>query len=104
MPQKKKNSNNSEKPQNAYFLSLELENVRCFGEKQSIDFSGNTEKPKQWTIILGDNGTGKTTILQSLVAMLPDEEATPICFRTPLYSTSRARNVLRNWLPFRYKN
>ncbi len=71
MPQKKNNSNNSEKPQNAYFLSLELENVRCFGERQKIDFSDGIGKPRQWTIILGDNGTGKTTILQNLIASLP---------------------------------
>jgi predicted ATP-binding protein involved in virulence len=71
MPQKKNNSNNSEKPRNAYFLSLELENVRCFGERQKIDFSDNKDNPKRWTIILGNNGTGKTTILKSLVAMLP---------------------------------
>ncbi len=71
MPQKKNNSNNSEKPQNAYFLSLELENVRCFGEKQKIDFSDANGNPKQWTIILGDNGTGKTTILRILVGLAP---------------------------------
>ncbi len=47
MPQKKNNSKqtkvsaerNGDKPKNAYLLSLELENVRCFGEKQKIDFS-----------------------------------------------------------------
>src|ERR1044072_8501752 len=56
---------------NAYFVSLELENIRCFGKKQKIVFSNGEGNPKQWTIILGDNGTGKTTILQSLVGMLP---------------------------------
>jgi len=78
MPQKKNNSKqtkvsaerNGDKPQNAYFLSLELENVRCFSEKQQINFSDGNN-PKRWTIILGNNGTGKTTILQSLIAMLP---------------------------------
>ena len=72
MAQKKSNSKNlngekNEKPQNAYFLSLELENIRCFREKQKIDFSDGNKKPKSWTIILGDNGTGKTTILQAVV-------------------------------------
>lgn len=71
MATKKKNSDQDKKPQNAYFLSLELENVRCFGEKQKIDFSDGKVNPKQWTIILGDNGTGKTTILQGLIAMIP---------------------------------
>lgn len=85
MPQKKNNSKqtkvsaerNGDKPQNAYFLSLELENIRCFGERQKIDFSDNN-KPKQWTIILGNNGTGKTTILQCLIALLPSQESSEI--------------------------
>jgi putative AbiEii toxin of type IV toxin-antitoxin system len=51
----------------AYFLSLSLENVRCFGPKQTLDLSDGHGKPARWTIILGVNGTGKTTILQSLV-------------------------------------
>ena len=53
----------------AYFLSLSLENVRCFGSKQTLDLSDGNGKPAPWTIVLGLNGTGKTTILQSL-AML----------------------------------
>jgi ABC-type molybdenum transport system ATPase subunit/photorepair protein PhrA len=51
----------------AYFLSLTLENVRCFGPKQTLDLSDGKGKPAPWTIILGLNGTGKTTLLQSLV-------------------------------------
>ncbi len=51
----------------AYFLSLSLENVRCFGPKQTLDLSDGKGKPAPWTIILGVNGTGKTTLLQSLV-------------------------------------
>jgi hypothetical protein len=54
-------------PQPGYFLSLGLENVRCFGPKQTLDLSDGHGKPAQWTVILGLNGTGKTTILQSLV-------------------------------------
>jgi hypothetical protein len=53
--------------QASYFLSLSLENVRCFGPEQTLDLSDGHGKPARWTIILGVNGTGKTTILQSLV-------------------------------------
>jgi predicted ATP-binding protein involved in virulence len=49
-----------------YFLSITLENVRCFGETQSLDLSDGNGKPAQWTILLGNNGTGKTTVLQAL--------------------------------------
>ncbi|MBN9118545.1 MAG: AAA family ATPase [Planctomycetes bacterium] len=55
----------------AYFLSLSVENVRCFGPKQTLDLSDGNGKPAPWTIILGLNGTGKTTLLQSLVAFEP---------------------------------
>lgn len=56
-------------PPPAYFLSLSLENVRSFGEKQAIHFTEGGKpdgKPAQWTIILGDNGVGKTTVLKAL--------------------------------------
>lgn len=53
----------------AYFLSLSVENVRCFGPKQTIDVSNGKSRPAQWTVILGDNNTGKTTLLQCFVAM-----------------------------------
>lgn len=53
-----------------YFLSLELENVRCF-KNQKLDLSDSDSKqknkPARWTVILGNNGTGKTTLLQSFV-------------------------------------
>jgi predicted ATP-binding protein involved in virulence len=49
-----------------YFLRLEMENVRCFGEKAELDLSDGNGNWRQWTVILGDNGTGKTTILQVL--------------------------------------
>jgi len=52
-----------------YFLDLTVENVRCFGEKQTLDLSNGNGKPARWTVILGDNGTGKTTLLQCLVAL-----------------------------------
>jgi hypothetical protein len=55
----------------SYFLSLELENVRCFSERQTLDLSDGNGRPARWTILLGENGTGKTTILQLLSAVEP---------------------------------
>ena len=54
-----------------YFNSIELENVRCFGELQRLDLSDESGNPVQWTLILGDNGVGKTTLLQCLAWMRP---------------------------------
>ena len=64
-----------------YFTSLELENVRCFGERQRLDLSDENGRPVQWVLILGDNGVGKTTLLQCLAWMRPvlsDEEGKSI--------------------------
>ena len=58
-----------------YFLSLTLENVACFGKKQKLNLTDKKGNPHRWTIILGDNGTGKTTLLRSLVSILPGENS-----------------------------
>lgn len=55
----------------AYFLSLSVEDVRCFSPKQTIDVSDGHGRPSQWTVILGDNNTGKTTLLQCFIALEP---------------------------------
>jgi energy-coupling factor transporter ATP-binding protein EcfA2 len=65
-------------PPPAYFLSLSLENVRSFGEKQTISFAREDGGPAQWTIILGDNGVGKTTVLKSLALIRPAPTSLPI--------------------------
>lgn len=52
--------------QGVYFLSLTVENVRCFAEKQTLDLSDGNGKPVQWTVMLGNNGVGKSTLLDTL--------------------------------------
>jgi ABC-type cobalamin/Fe3+-siderophores transport system ATPase subunit len=44
-----------------YFLSLSLNNACCFGQKADLNLCDAQGNWKQWTVILGDNGTGKTT-------------------------------------------
>lgn len=58
-----------------YLKKLEIENVRCFGSKQRIDFTDEKGNISQWTVILGDNGTGKTSILRSIVSLLPSPQS-----------------------------
>jgi predicted ATP-binding protein involved in virulence len=55
----------------SYFYSLELEGVNCFKEMQTLDLSDGKGSFSPWTIILGDNGTGKTTLLKVLDRMQP---------------------------------
>lgn len=52
----------------AYFRSLHIDKVCCFGKDSLLNLTDDQGKWKQWTVILGDNGTGKTTLLQLLAA------------------------------------
>ena len=54
-----------------YISQISLENIRCFE-----DFSINLErngKPILWTVILGDNSVGKSTLLKCIALGLCDE-------------------------------
>jgi predicted ATP-binding protein involved in virulence len=65
-----------------YFLSFSLENLRCFGPKQTLHLADRRGRPAQWTVLLGNNGTGKTTILQAM-AVLSEVTAEHSRFRNP---------------------
>ncbi|MBX3188708.1 MAG: AAA family ATPase [Labilithrix sp.] len=49
-----------------YVTSLSLRDVRCFSEAQTLSLADEAGSPARWTIILGENGVGKTTLLQVL--------------------------------------
>ena len=55
-----------------YFTRLELENIKCFGTKQPLDLSDGNGNPTRWNLILGNNGVGKTTLLDFLAWMRPE--------------------------------
>ena len=50
---------------------LSIENVRAFGERQELKLADADGRPAPWTLIVGDNGVGKTTLLQCLARMRP---------------------------------
>ncbi len=56
----------SQIPPPAYFGSLIIENMKCFKGKQTIDLSDRKGNPALWTVILGNNNMGKTTLLRCL--------------------------------------
>lgn len=60
---------------------LTLENIKCF-EKMSIRF-GTKEQPHKWVSLLGENGGGKSTILQALSLMLAGYEGATKLLNSP---------------------
>lgn len=66
-----KNNDIENKEIPAYFLSISLKNIKCFKEEQTLKLSDENGKPFQWTIIIGNNGVGKTTLLQCLANIAP---------------------------------
>ncbi len=64
----------SNKSPSIYFLSLEVDKVLCFKECQTLNLCDQDGKPARWTVILGSNGVGKTTLLRCLAAIEVQEE------------------------------
>ena len=60
-----------------YYLSLEIQNIKCFGDRQTLNLSNNNGGPAPWTLLIGDNGVGKTTLLQCIAWMRPGEDQDP---------------------------
>jgi len=91
----------------AYFLSLSVENARCFGPKQTIDVSDGHGRPAQWTVILGDNSTGKTTLLQGFIALEPTQwewDEPPIIMVPKLFNSTHKFNVWHRFNLYRDKD
>jgi energy-coupling factor transporter ATP-binding protein EcfA2 len=48
-----------------YFKEVTLRNIRCFGDRpQTLKLTDKDGRPSMWNVILGNNGTGKSTVLQ----------------------------------------
>lgn len=58
-------------PPPAYFGSLTITDVKCFKGEHFIDLSDVNGVPAMWTVILGNNNTGKTTLLKCLANLEP---------------------------------
>ncbi len=89
-----------------HFLALTVRNVRCFADtEQTLKLCDERNQPARWTLLLGNNGTGKTTLLQSLAALAPGTLGFPgIQMKQPLWvpaGINPLRPLLRDWSPTR---
>ena len=55
------------------FSQIRLEGIKCFLREQVIDFAQPSRDKPSWTLVLGDNGTGKSTLLRCIALCLCDE-------------------------------
>ena len=64
-----------------YLKAFTIRHIKCF-ETLTLDFfEGN--KPRKWNVILGENGTGKSTLLQAIAVTLAGPEATKLLLPRP---------------------
>ena len=60
-----------------YISKVSLRNIKCLPEELTFTVpTPSTDRPS-WTLVLGENGTGKTTILRCMAISLCDEIAAP---------------------------
>lgn len=93
-----------ENKEHSYFYSLELEGINCFKDKQTLDLSDGNGNYSPWTIILGDNGTGKTTLLRALDRMQPLDnvfDSKDIKLKLPIFTYDNY--IKKNILPKNFK-
>ena len=56
-----------------YISKIRLDNIKCFPGEVEIDLSQPSQGNPSWTLLLGDNGTGKTSLLRCIAMCLCDE-------------------------------
>jgi len=58
-----------------YISKLSLRNIKCLPEEVTFTVPTPSNGSPSWTLVLGDNGTGKTSILRCIAISLCDETA-----------------------------
>jgi predicted ATP-binding protein involved in virulence len=65
-----------------YLKHLTLRNIRCF-EQAEISFDQGSRGNRKWTVLLGENGTGKSTVLKAVAALMAGSDAVGELLREP---------------------
>jgi predicted ATPase len=79
----------------SYLLSLSVENIRCFGPEQTLSLQREDGSPAMWTVLLGENGVGKTTLLQLIAGTDVVGEHVE---SKQMWVSKLAKPPLRSWL------
>ncbi len=59
-----------------FLKNLHLRNIRCFESVAlNLDLPGGDNR--KWTVLVGDNSGGKTTVLQSIALLMAGQHALP---------------------------
>ncbi len=72
-----------------YISRIKLTNIKCF-EKVEIDLSPPSQENASWTLLLGNNGMGKTSLLRCIAMCLCDQTGASGLL------TELSGNVIRN--------
>ncbi len=59
-----------------FLRKLKLQNVKSI-EQLEISFLNADEQTRKWTLLLGENGTGKSSVLRSIALVMAGSEALP---------------------------
>ena len=65
-----------------YLKSIRLTNIKCFKEA-FVDFDLEGGKNRKWTVLLGENGTGKSTVLKAIALLMAGSDALVELVRQP---------------------
>ena len=61
-----------------YLTKLVVQNAKSFKGRQELALCDAHGHPSRWTLILGENGVGKTTLLQCIAATAPHKNAVSV--------------------------
>lgn len=65
-----------------FFTSISLSNIRCFKDV-FVDFDLPGGNNRKWTLLTGENGSGKSTILKSIALIMAGSDALPELIGNP---------------------
>lgn len=90
----------SKLPASVYLGAVKLSGFRGFRDGTQIRFTNQNGKPSQWTVILGENGTAKTGVLQAIAALTPVyDESLAMSIHAKKHGKLKPDTPLPGWRP-----